>query len=255
MKIKIRRASFVLVFLLFVCFSVVRAQQTAPTASPSPAPPAAAPVPTPAPQQKAYDEARRIKEPEKKIEALEKVAKDFPEGFVAMQVRNEVLDTLIKNFPAQTDRVRAAAERYMQPVPGLFTTGPPTQLTVANKLMEAGILLDWAEELTKKGQAQFEDDNAKALRRQRARYLDALGRIYLKQGKTKEAEKNLKLALGNEPDTPTSLIALGQIATAKKDHKAALEYFTSAAVKTPLKKADRQLMEAAYRSTHNDSLA
>jgi hypothetical protein len=53
----------------------------------------------------------------------------------------------------------------------------------------------------------------------------------LKQGKTKEAEKNLKLALVNEADLPSSLIALGQIAAAKKDQKAAVEYFTSAAVK------------------------
>src|SRR5947207_5151866 len=128
----------------------------------------------------------------------------------------------------------------MQTVPGLFITGSPTQLTVASKLMDAGILLDWAEELAKKAQAQFEDDNAKALRRQRARYLDALGRIYLKQGKTKEAQKNLKLALVNEPDMPTSLTALGEIAAAKKDSRAAVEYFTSAAVKTALKKPDKQ---------------
>jgi tetratricopeptide (TPR) repeat protein len=120
--------------------------------------------------------------------------------------------------------------------------------------MDAGILLDWAEELAKKGETQFEDDNAKALRRQRARYLDTLGRIYLKQGKTKGAEKNLKLAIASEPDTPTALIALGQIAAARKDQKAAVEYFTSAAVKAPLKRADKQLMETAYRATHNDSL-
>ena len=225
------------------------------TSSPSPTQsPAATALPTPAPAQKAYDEARRIKEPNKKIEALEKVLKDFPEGLVVMQARSEVLDTLIKNFPTQTDRIRAAAERYLLPVPGLFITGPPIQLTVANKLMDAGVLLDWAEELAKKGQTQFEDDNAKTLRRQRARYLDMLGRIYLKQGKTKEAEKNLHLALVNEPDTPTALIGLGQIAAAKNDQKAAIEYFTSAAVKMPLKKADKQLMETAYRATHHDSL-
>lgn len=254
---KVNAIKFVSASILIAsAFSIARSQPAKSTALPSPSPtqsPAAVALPTPPPEQKAYDEARRIKEPEKKIEALEKVIKDF-QGFVVMQARNEVLDTLIKNFPTQTDRIRAAAERYLQPVPGLFITGPPPQLTVASKLIEAGILLDWAEELTKKGQVQFEDDNAKALRRQRARYLDTLGRIYLKQGKTKEAEKNLKLALVNEPDTPTSLIALGQIAAAKKDNKSAVEYFTSGAVKMPLKKPDKQLMETAYRATHNDSL-
>jgi tetratricopeptide (TPR) repeat protein len=251
---KVTTAKFVFSSIVIaLTFSVARSQPA--TSSPSPTQsPAAVALPTPPPQQKAYDEARRIKEPEKKIEALEKVQKDFPEGVVVMQARSEVLDTLIKNFPTQTDRIRAAAERYLQPVPGLFLSGQPVQLTVANKLMDAGVLLDWAEELAKKGETQFEDDNAKTLRRQRARHFDSLGRIYLKQGKTKEAEKNLKLAIVNEPDTPTALIALGQIAAAKTNQKAALEYFTSAAVKMPLKKADKQLMETAYRATHHDSL-
>src|SRR2546421_11583916 len=96
--------------LIALTFSVARSQSA--TSAPSPsqsASPAAVALPTPPPQQKAYDEARRIKEPEKKIAALEKVTKDFPEGFVVMQARSEVLDTLVKNFPTQTDRIRAAA--------------------------------------------------------------------------------------------------------------------------------------------------
>src|SRR5439155_27188759 len=117
--------------LIALTFSVARSQPA--TSAPSPsqsASPAAVALPTPPPEQKAYDEARRIKEPEKKIEALEKVTKDF-QGFVVMQARNDVLDTLIKNFPTQTDRIRTAAERYLQPVPGLFISGPPAQLAVA----------------------------------------------------------------------------------------------------------------------------
>jgi tetratricopeptide (TPR) repeat protein len=251
---KARAAKIILISMIIaLTFSVARSQSAPPTASPSPQPPPATAGPTPLPEQRAYDEARRIKDPEKKIAALEKVDKDF-QGFVVMQARGEIFDTLIKNFPTQTDRIRAAGEHYLQPVPGIFVTGNPVQLTVAMKLMDAGILLDWAEELTKKGQTQFEDDNAKTLRRQRARYQDTLGRIYLKQQKIKEAEKSLKLALANEPDTPTALVGLGQIASTKKDQKAAVEYFTSAAVRMPLKKADRQLMEAAYRATHHDSL-
>src|ERR1051325_6786726 len=120
--------------LIVLVFSSARSQPATANASPSPTQsPAAVALPTPLPEQKAYDEARRIKEPEKKIEALEKGAKDFPDRFVAMQARGDVLDTLIKNFPAQTDRIRTAAERYLQPVPGLFITGPPVQLTVAGQ--------------------------------------------------------------------------------------------------------------------------
>jgi tetratricopeptide (TPR) repeat protein len=220
-----------------------------------PRPPATTPTP-PAipPEQKAYDEARRIKEPQKKIEALEKVIKDYPERFVAFQARNDVLDALIKNFPDQKERIHVAAEKILEPPPGIVFSASVTDLMVASKLMEAGLFLDWAEELIKKGSAQYEDEQAKALRKQRARYQDALGRVYLKQGKTKEAKRNLKLALVNEPDLATALLGLAQIAEKAGDHKAALEYFTSAAVKSPLKKTDRQQMEAAYRTLHHDSL-
>lgn len=252
------RFLFGLVVFLFACFVNASAQppsavpKTSPSATPTPAPVAA---PTPAPDQKAYDEARRIKDPEKKIEALEKVAKDFPDRFVAFQARNDVIDTLIKNFPSQTDRIRAAVERYLTPLPGIMIISSSNYITAASKLMEAGIMLDWAEELGMKGAAQTEDEATKSLRRQRARYQDTLGRIYLKQGKTKQAQSYLKQALVNEPGLTTALIALGQFAESRGNHKEALEYFSSAAVKSALKKPDRQLMETAYRAMHNDSLA
>src|SRR6185436_10144133 len=221
-----------------------------PSASPAPAAPA---VP---PDQKAYDEARRVKDPEKRLDALEKVIKDFPDKFAGFQARSDVLDTLIKYFPTQTDKIRTAAERYIAPMQGLVVSSTGSAyVTVAVKLMEAGILLDWAEELAIKGVAQYEDETAKSMRRQRARYQDALGRIYLKQGKTKLAKKYLKDALKNEPDLTTALISLGQMAAQRRDHKAAVEYLASAAVKGPLKKDDRQLMEAAYRATNNGALA
>lgn len=251
------RFLFGLIFL-FGCFMNASAQptvpvpKTSPSATPTPAP---AVAPTLPPDQKAYDEARRIKDPEKKIEALEKVAKDFPERFTAFQARNDVLDTLIKNFPTQTARIRAAAERYLSPQAVVVVVASSNYVTVATKLMDAGIMLDWAEELAMKGAAQAEDEMAKSLRRQRARYQDTLGRIFLKQGKTKQAKSYLNQALINEPGLTSSLIALGQLAENGGNHKEALEYFSSAAVKSNLKKPDRQLMEAAYRATHNDSLA
>ncbi len=252
MKPRAPQVAVSLLFCLLASLPVAYAQpvitvQSGPPTTTTQTPPAAPP------DQKAYDEARRIKDPQKKIDALEKVIKDFPDRFVAFQARNDVLDTLIKNFPDQKQRIRAAAEKILEPNQGIFISGG-SYLTVASKLLEAGLFLDWAEELIKKGSAQYEDETARALRRQRARYQDALGRIYLKQGKTKEAKRSLKLALVNEPDLPTALLGLAQIAEKTGDHKAALEYFASAAVKSPLKKADRQQMETAYRATHHDSL-
>jgi len=211
-------------------------------------------MPAQPPDSKAYDEARRIRDPQKKIDALEKVLKDYPDGFPAFQARSDVIDVLIKNFPTLTDRIRAAVERYLRPMNFITIGGGNNHVTVAVKLMDAGILLEWAEELAKKGVALFEEETAKSLRRQRARSQDALGRIYLKQGKTKLAKNHLKQALANDAEMVTTLVALGQIAEASGDHKAALEYLASAAVRSTLKKADRQHMESAYRARHDGSL-
>jgi tetratricopeptide (TPR) repeat protein len=125
---------------------------------------------------------------------------------------------------------------------------------VASRLLEGGVLLGWAEELAKTGGGLYEQEMAKNLRRTKARNEDTLGRIYLKQGKTKLAERTLKQALIDDAELNTSMVGLGQIAESSGDHKKALEYFTSAAVKSPLKKADRELMETAYRATHDNSL-
>jgi len=257
MRFRIPQITACLVVLLLSCFVVTRSQQVAPVASPTPSPaqsPAPVAPPAPAPEQKAYDEARRIKDPQKKIEALEKVVKDFPDKVVAFQARNDVLDAYIKDFPTQTDKIRAAAEKIFEPSKVSPLALGSSYLNVATKLMDAGLMLDWAEELSTKGSAMYEDELAKNIRRQRARGQDTLGRIYLKQGKTKQAKTYLKLALTNDPELSSSMIGLGTIAESTGDHKTAVEYFTSAAVKTPLKKTDRQLMETAYRAMHQDSL-
>src|SRR6185503_9418466 len=233
MNRKPRQIFFCFISLLF-CYPVIITAQTKTIPAPSPAQsPSASPTPalppaTP-PDQKAYDEARRIKDPQKKLDALEKIIKDFPDRFAGFQARNDVLDLLIRYFPGQTDKIRAAAERYIAPMQGIVVSSTGSAyVTVAVKLMDAGIMLDWAEELAKKGVTQYEDETAKAIRRQRARYQDALGRIYLKQGKTKLAKKYLRDALTNEPDLATALIALGHIAAQRNDHKAAVEYLASA---------------------------
>ena len=239
-----------------VFLTSVHAQQVITTQSPSAATPSAtAPPPVIPPDQKAYDEARRIKDPQKKIEALEKVINDFPNGFIGSQARYDVLDTTIKSFPTQTDKIRAAAENIFEPYKNIPTALSSSYLTVALRLMDASVLLDWAEELARTGSTQYETEMTKSLKRQRARYQDTLGRIYWKQGKNKLARTYLKQALSNDPELSSAMIVLARIADSAGDHKTAVEYFTSAAVKTPLKKADRQLMETAYRATHHDSLA
>src|ERR1051325_3642265 len=208
--------------LLFV--SMFAHAQTVVTTTPSATPsPAAMPMPTPPPEQRAYDEARRIKDPVKKLEALEKVTKDFPNSFVVTQARYEMLDTTIKNFPKETERIRAVADKILEPSKSIPLTFGSTKMLIASRLMDAGVLLDWAEELTTTGSTLYEQELAKNLRRQKARNEDTLGRIYLKEGKTKLAQRTLKQALIDDPELSTSMIGLGQLAENSGDHKAAVE--------------------------------
>ena len=254
---KIRFAETSLVIIVLLCAGFIAHAQTVVTTTPNTAAPSqspAAPVPTPLPEQKAYDEARRIKDPQKKLDALDKVIKDYPEKLQATMARSDSFDVYVKNFPTQTDKIRAAAERMFEPSKSIPVALASNYLSVATRLMDAGVMLDWAEELATKGSAMYDEEMAKNLRRQRARYQDTLGRIYLKQGKDKLAERYLKQALTNDPDVTTSMVGLGTLAERAGKHKDAVEYFTSAGVKLPLKKADRELMETAYRATHNNSL-
>src|SRR2546429_931936 len=182
MKFKIPHNMAGLIVLLLSCFVVTRSQQVVTVSAPPPSPtqsPAPIALPTPAPDQKAYDEARRIKDPQKRIEALEKVVKDFPDKFAAFQARNDVLDAYIKNFPTQTDKIRVAAEKIFEPSKASPLALGSSYMNVATRLMDAGLMLDWAEELSTKGSAMYEEEMAKSMRRQRARGQDTLGRIYL----------------------------------------------------------------------------
>ena len=134
MNPKLPRLVVALIILLPGCFATIGAQTAATKPAPSPtASPAPVAAVSPPPEQKAYDEARRIKDPEKKIEALEKLVKDFPDRFQAFQARNEILDTLIRNFPTQTERIKAAAERYLAPLPGVELIVRTNNNTVAAK--------------------------------------------------------------------------------------------------------------------------
>src|SRR5204862_498246 len=80
----------------------------------------------------------------------EKVVKDFPDKFVAFQARNDVLDAYIKSFPTQTDKIRAAAEKIFEPSKASPLALGSSYLNVATKLMDAGLMLDCAEERSTK---------------------------------------------------------------------------------------------------------
>lgn len=227
-----------LAICLCLCLSAVwptvRAQQT----------------PATPPDQKAYREARSIRDPQKKIDALEKFLKDFTDSSSMLAARLDIVETLIKNFPDQKERIRAEAEKTL-----LVSDFSLTYNQIATKLLEAGVMLDYAEELGQRGVARFEEEMATNVGRLRANYQATLGNIYLKEGKTKEAEQAFKKANEYDSTNASAVVGLAAIAEKNGDRKAALDYFTSALVLGPMKEADRKKVETLYRQTHNDSLA
>src|SRR4051812_27720756 len=62
------------------------------------------------PDQKAYTEAGKLTDPEKKIAAYEKLKTDFPDSVYGSAADNAILSTLLKSLPDKTGRIRKTAD-------------------------------------------------------------------------------------------------------------------------------------------------
>jgi tetratricopeptide (TPR) repeat protein len=196
------------------------------------------------PDRKAFTEANKIKEPDKKIEAMEKVIADFPKSQNLYTMHQAIFETLVKSYPDQKDRILASANKAIDTAPEFaksFVVG-----SLANKLLEAGILLDDAEQFTKRGLTLTEEALAKQKKMQEAGYYATLGRIYVKQGKLKEAETNLMRAREMNPQLSTASLGLAELYVKRGDEKLALDAYTTAAVSSKLSAETRKQLETLY---------
>jgi hypothetical protein len=220
-----------------------------PTPTPAPTPPAPRTMP---PDQRAYMEATRIKDPQKKLEALEKWLDQYPESFMASTIHLDILDTIIKLQPDQKEKILAQADRAMQKAASGFASGN-TANNIATRLLRAGLLAE-AEQYAQKAVVATDEYLAqmiKEFQRQKARPLATLGQIYLKQDKLKEAEQKLKAAYVIHPQEPNVAVSLAEIAEKRGKDKEALDYLLAAG---RLKAAERQKMETLWRKTRGGSL-
>lgn len=119
------------------------------------------PMPTTMPaDRKALTEAAKIKEPDKKIEAMEKVIADFPKSQQAVSSAHQaIFETLIKSYPDQKDRILASANKAIEAAPDFIRSFLCSSL--GNKLLDAGIMLDDAARLIQRGLALTEADALK----------------------------------------------------------------------------------------------
>jgi tetratricopeptide (TPR) repeat protein len=205
------------------------------------------------PDQKAFNDANALKEPDKKIAAMEKFAADFPDSSALYRAHQIIFETLIKNTPNQTARILAAATKYVETIPEAGRASAYS--AIASSICDAGILLPEAEKFTNKGLALAEEEMAKSAKQRKATYQATLGRIYLKQGKLNEAEASLKQAYEANPQLLPAVLGMAELYDKRGNGQMALTYFVNAAVMSKLAVPARQQLNALYAKTHNGSLA
>lgn len=243
-------------------------------------------------RERAVRRATRISDPQQRIEALERLRIDFPEDTDVPRIINEgTLETYLKFWPQQSGKILALINRIIRRTdadePGAAASA--SYDFVATKLVEAGILLDQAEEFAAQAVATFDErkyierlkktdkllaemvsknkkaepvlrteprsdeELAKKGRAERARRLATLGRVYLKRGRTAEAEKILREALEANPAIPEANIAMAEIALKAGNDAAVVDYLAANAIRTPLRPELRVQLETSYRKIHGGS--
>jgi len=223
--------------------------------------------------REAYTAARNVKDPEPRIEALEKVIADYPKASFIESARFEILATMIKEWPDKKDRILKQAETII----AASKLPVPPRINVATRLLDAGILLKEAEAITVKAikvaltEKQYLEQQRKEYsereqklpsvgelvwryNQDRATALSTLGRIRLKLGDDRKAEKALKAAYKLNPNLAPTALPLADLAEKKGKTKQAVDYLVTArlAGTATVAEAARKL-EAAYRKSHNGS--
>lgn len=247
----IRRCSAVLLGMALMG-SVTPAYAQAPPAPPQRSTTQATPPSMPA-DRKAYTDANKITDPDKKVEALEKFIADFPKSATVPSAHQAIFDTLVKNRPEQKDKIVANAEKVIEKAQDFMRPFLYEQL--ASKLLDAGVLLDEAEKLTGKGLAAVDEEMMKQTKQRKAGSYALLGRIYLKQDKLKEAELNLKQAKDFNPKLVAASVGLAELYAKQGKEQLALETYMSAALNGKLSADARKQFEALYSKANNGSLS
>ena len=205
--------------------------------------------PAPRPEQEALSAAVAIKDPAARLDALEKIRADFPQGNLG-PVDAQMLSTLVNNFPDRVDGITTVFERIIGRIPTdaapevrLSQTLTPVALVVPRRL-----LLDRSEKLVSDALAgmdlekyvQAQRELAKRANRPEpaqaqleggfnaacARALEQLARIQMAQ-----AEENLKASIKLNPAFGTAQPALAEMYLAKGD-AASAEAVYKDAIKT-----------------------
>jgi hypothetical protein len=233
------------------------------------------------PDTTAYQEANRIDDPARKIEALEKFKKDFPDSPSVISANVSILATLTSRMPDQTARIQKLAKEIYQGGKDKKEKGS-LSAQIAEALLANNVLLKDAEKYAKTSisalnQAQFiadqkaqfakrsagraashpptEADLIKRFNQSRASRLATLGRVEFELGKTAEAQKLLGESWSADHDQPGAAATLGEIAAQHGDNVKALDYLVTARLAGHAPPSAMEALVSIYGKTHNGSSA
>ncbi|SPF34420.1 conserved exported hypothetical protein [Candidatus Sulfopaludibacter sp. SbA4] len=243
---------------------------------PKPAPEAAAKpaeekkAPETPPDLKAYREATKETDPEKKIAALEKWKADFPESNMKDSADSAILNTLVTKLPSQETRIREfAAQMYKH---AAEKDKGATAYDIADDFLTANLLLKEAEGYAKKALetmrlstylrdqlARYEkrkekppssEELHKRFRESRAPRLAVLGRLELKLGHEAKGQKLLEDSYAGNPNNGAVLSELGVLAAKSGDEQKAFEYLVPAKLSGRATKEAGAAFEDIYKKRH-----
>jgi hypothetical protein len=242
------------------------------------------------PDAKALRDASSVTDSDKQIEALRKLIADFPESPVVASAQSMIFSALARKV---TNDIKALQEEAKTFAAGGATPNEQARRLnqAANGLAGAGVLLDEAEEYTKKALGLLGDEKAwiaaekKAAAEADARArkkdpsakprpetsdadyssrfvslrqanLTTLAQILEKKGKPAEAEKAYRDAYALQPKTGgAAALKLAEYAKASGHPFEQLEYLTVATLAGRVAADSRAELEALYKTTRGGSPA
>ncbi len=215
----------------------------------------------PAPDRQAFTEANAVREPDKKIEAMEKFLKDFPDSSMAYQAHQAIFSSLVQNHPDQQSRILEQAGKAVEKASDAIKVN--LYNTLSSQLLDADILLSEAERFASLGLQAVENNAAQQtnpnmqarMESAKANLQVTLGSIFVKQGKLDEAEKNLDEALNTNPRLTAASLGLAEIHAKRGNKTKALFTYIDAAVSGKIPAASRQQLNDLYANFNNGSLA
>jgi tetratricopeptide (TPR) repeat protein len=192
----------------------------------------------------AFTQASGNRDPAERIKALEKFVQDNPTSRLISPAYFSMYTAALQIAPDDKGRIMGYANKSLEA--SSQEEKAEAHNRIAWDLVERGLYLDEAEEISKKS---IELLNDKVSSEERGNIKDTLGWIYFKKKSYSEAEKLLTEAVNLNPNSGELLGHLGQVYQAMGQPDRAFDIYMRAAV-IGIDKATRTALETLYKEKH-----